>query len=264
MELKDEENMTWPSLTLPPTYGTYPSLSPWSFQRPYQQSLSGLLYPTTYPSVNRALYPWEISSVGDWSLTPGTPGTFSWRWLTTTGQLPMYEMQPSVQFPERVGEPREQPVVGYRAWRVDTVQHLGRVAEPILHATGVDYHWTPGKNVASCYGGLIDGSHPSPLFECHCGFWVFSDLDRLEGYIQAIHYDVVGAVMGWGRVIQHGEAGWRAQYARPLALLDLKAGKQSAARTKWVAKQYGLPVFEREALELVVREHDGKLPAETP
>lgn len=257
MELNDEEMKRWPFLIQPPMYGRYPSLSPWSFQRPYQQSLSGLLYPTLSQPQN----PWESSEVTNdyWKIQ--IPAQWSY---TTTTSFPVYDVPQLRSTPPLPQGRREQPVVGYRAWRLESIQHLGRLPQPILHSTGVRHDWKQGVNVAQCLGGLLRASHVSPAPQCECGFWVFSSLDGLEQHIQGINYDVVGAVMGWGTVVQHGETGWRAQYAKVIALLDLKAGRKSAEQTKEVAKQYSLPVFERDALELVVNEHDGRLPLEAP
>ncbi len=34
-------------------------------------------------------------------------------------------------------------------------------------------------------------------------------------------YYILGAVIGWGKMLRHGDAGWRAQYAKPIAFVRL-------------------------------------------
>jgi hypothetical protein len=65
---------------------------------------------------------------------------------------------------------------------------------------------------------------------------------------------IVGAVQGWGLVVQHGNEGWRAQYARVLALLDCKYSKSQLKNTQQAAEVYGVEVKSRNALEAIVRE----------
>ena len=81
------------------------------------------------------------------------------------------------------------------------------------------------------------------------------------GAVQA--HRVVGAVMGWGRVVQHGAVGWRAQKARVVALLDCKWSDEHLALTHQVAEAYGVPVLERDPLELYVKEFGERFPALT-
>lgn len=264
--MDDKETKTWPFLTLPPTFGKYPSLSPWSFQRPYQASTSGLLFPTTYPSVNRPLYQWEIDMNADnWTVSfqPVLQATTSTSMISTSFIYPddSMDVKPPLNLPRAK---RQAPVVGYRAWRVNYIKHLGRDPDVVLRSTGTQYQWLPGINEANCMGGDYPGIHTVPLAECTCGFWVMSDLDILEQHIQHMHFQLVGAVMGWGTVIQHGNTGWRAQYAKPIALLDLKEGGKNRKLQKQIAKVYGIPIFNRQALEMVVQEHDGTLPLELP
>lgn len=73
-------------------------------------------------------------------------------------------------------------------------------------------------------------------------------------------WQLVGAVMGWGRVIQHGSAGWRAEKARIVALLDCKAGAEQLEITKRAAAEYGVPVLGRDDLERYVTEFGERLP----
>jgi hypothetical protein len=64
---------------------------------------------------------------------------------------------------------------------------------------------------------------------CQCGLYAFSTPDEALSYLitpgDAIDKGerpqlVAGAVIAWGRFVQHGGQGWRAQHARPVAFLD--------------------------------------------
>lgn len=248
IEYEDKEESTWPSPSLPLTFGRYASLSPWSFQRRYQQSPSGLLYPSlSQPAASGD----KVNLLSQWSIQPRIQTNWT------------YEIQanpPQLQLPS--GR-REQPVVGYRAWIPSHRQRLGMEREITMCATAANYVWKLGRNQASCTAHQASEDHQAPEPWCSCGFWVLSTLDQLEDHLTVMPHMVVGAVMGWGKVVQHGEVGWRAQYAKPLALLDLKMGRKNRGLAQEVAKAYRLPIFERSALEMVVGEHDGLLPSDS-
>jgi len=57
-----------------------------------------------------------------------------------------------------------------------------------------------------------------------------------------------------GKVVQHGTEGWRAQYARILTLLDCKFSDAQLEATRGAAKEYNVPVMERDGMERYVRE----------
>jgi hypothetical protein len=69
-------------------------------------------------------------------------------------------------------------------------------------------------------------AHPVPTWGCHCGIYGLTHVegDELENLPQTSPRGpdrgiaVLGAVLLWGRVIQH-EQGYRAEYARPVKLL---------------------------------------------
>ena len=278
MELNKENATTWHFQTPPRTSGTFLSPSHSSYPKSYQMSPFGILL----PAENQNLFPWTWTSVGakDWVQPLG-----SWSWqlgaeatpATTASQFiqQLTQLETQLGFAAKYNQlpraKRERPVVGYRAWRTQKVQHLGREPEYELRSTGTPYTWQAGTNEALCKDGLYH-NHGSPENQfqvpdpdCSCGFWVFNSLDRLEQEIDnVVRYDLVGAVMGWGKVVQHGDTGWRAQFVKPVALLDLKLGRQNTKLAHQVGVRYGMPVLEREALEWLVREHDGQLTAEAP
>jgi hypothetical protein len=61
---------------------------------------------------------------------------------------------------------------------------------------------------------------------------------------------VTGAVVGWGRVVQHGRQGWRAEKARPVALLSMGRPLVEEA-----AIRYGLPLVSMRGLCLLPLEY---------
>jgi hypothetical protein len=83
---------------------------------------------------------------------------------------------------------------------------------------------------------------------------VLATLDEIENHNVIAAWLVVGAVMGWGKVIQHGTEGWRTEHARIVGLLDCKFSTAQSKNTQVAAKEYGLEIYERSALEQYVRE----------
>jgi hypothetical protein len=76
----------------------------------------------------------------------------------------------------------------------------------------------------------MTSQHRVPEVFCGCGLHAFSTsaeaVRHAERRLAAVFAGrgqpppVVGAVVGWGRVVQHGSQGWRATYARPIVLLN--------------------------------------------
>jgi hypothetical protein len=140
----------------------------------------------------------------------------------------------SQKFPSpRIAERRlpvhkqELPVIGWRTWR------LGRTADGVaLQSVFGNERWDVGGTCARCRctpPWLTNSHHRVPVVSCGCGLYAFNT--PTEAIRQAeremnvsgtccVQLTAAGAVVAWGRVVQHGRQGWRAQYARPLALLD--------------------------------------------
>lgn len=146
-------------------------------------------------------------------------------------------------------EKREMPVVGYRAWGFSSKFRIGLGRDVALKSTGVDHHWSVGANHATC-----NHDHAAPQQSCHCGYYVLASLDEVEKHQTLNDGVVVGAVMGWGKVVQHGREGWRAEFAKIIALLDCKYSKGQLRNTQQAATAYGVEVKTRDALEYTVRE----------
>lgn len=192
---------------------------------------SGGLYQPPQPKWNLATF----SSAFSW----GPIGVHSFNsWVPLTARpLPV--------------EKREMPVVGYRAWGFSSKFRIGHGRAVALKSTGADHYWKQGENHAHCSNGDI---HPAPDQNCACGFYVLANLDEVEKHAQLNEGTVVGAVMGWGKVVQHGTEGWRAEYAKIIALLDCKYSKGQLRNTRQAAEAYGVEVKMRRPLEAMVSE----------
>lgn len=236
----------WDSPSQPQSDGTLPNLPPLSSQEKYRQGPSGLLIPSG-PSDNEIL---------NQPLGPYVPSTLmSWTFATGAANAPDPEPLPVVD--------RDTPVVGFRGWYYGTRPKLGEDPEPRLMAAHSYFGpWTPGINKAKCNGGKGQQPHTAPHELCDCGFYVLADLDELENHIAMSKSMVVGAVLGWGDVIQHGEEGWRAEYAQIIALMDIKRSKKALRRAEQAADAYGVPLLSRRGIMAMVAEYGDPLPKE--
>jgi hypothetical protein len=152
---------------------------------------------------------------------------------------------------------RPLPVVGYRSWKL--WQTAGGVTLKSLYKSG---HWPVGVTRARCLhcAAWMVNQHPVPNLSCECGLYAFSTpveaARKIEQPLGAVSgasdqpVSVWGAVVGWGRLIQHGSQGWRAQYARPVALLD-----SGHALLETAAARYGVPLLPWSGVQMVAREH---------
>jgi hypothetical protein len=122
---------------------------------------------------------------------------------------------------------RPLPVIGWRVWR------LRQAAEGVvLESLFGSERWDVGVTSAKCRRcpPWMTSQHRVPEVFCGCGLHAFSTsaeaVRHAERRLAAVFAGrgqpppVVGAVVGWGRVVQHGSQGWRATYARPIVLLN--------------------------------------------
>jgi len=175
-------------------------------------------------------------------------------WNTSLLLSSLYGETPWKSWPEPKSTQREMPVIGYRGWRV-----VGVTGKERLQSVNANFGaWDLGVTTAKCG---IDRKHPAPHFHCECGLYVLADLAAAPFWYSqtGIPPDVViGAVVGWGNVIQHGDEGWRAQYARPIAFLKTDVfGEQPLLER--VAQVYKLPILERRGLQLLAAEYGERL-----
>jgi hypothetical protein len=131
---------------------------------------------------------------------------------------------------EREPEPIREPILAYRAWRVE--------AEQLMSCT-CSCLWSPRERMdARCNQ---NGLHANvPVWECSCGFYAYKTERALEEspYLRPDQKMAVwGRVALWGRVIDHG-LGYRAQHAYP-QLLYL-AGNAHDDLVRRVAESYAI------------------------
>ena len=113
---------------------------------------------------------------------------------------------------------------GYRVWRIS--------GDRLTGWWYTDYVWAPGASEASCDARrwTLQGRrarHPglaAPQRGCACGLYALQEPWDFAGYLPTRHFGVsdeanavVGVVAGWGRAFR-GKHGWRAQFAKPVAL----------------------------------------------
>jgi hypothetical protein len=148
---------------------------------------------------------------------------------------------------------QELPVIGWRNWRLRRT-----VDGAVLQSLFGNDRWVVGATRARCRctpPWLTDTHHPVPSVSCRCGIYAFSTpseavrlADRDAGVCCAGSAQLVaaGAIVAWGRVVQHGRQGWRAEYARPVALLDTGHPMLAEAATR-----YHLPLVSLRGLCLL-------------
>ena len=153
-------------------------------------------------------------------------------------------------------EPADQPIVGFRRWGVrrrglfSGIFVAGRfVPNPALSVVAPRARpvaWPPGENrVAKCFA--LRG-HEAPHRDCNCGIAAYYALDA-EPELPAPEA-LWGAIVAWGRIVEH-ERGFRAQFARPVALLDTSDSDEQSkprARAAKAAERYEIPLLRRDEL----------------
>ncbi len=153
-------------------------------------------------------------------------------------------------------EPVAVPIVGFRRWGVrraalySGIFVAGRfVPTPALTMIAPRVKpqpWPVGEGrTAKCFA--LRG-HAAPFPECNCGLSAYYELDDEPDTPSP---DCVwGAIVAWGLVVEC-ESGFRAQYARPVGLLDAynpldfaRPGRRAVA----AAEAYGIPLLPRDEL----------------
>ncbi len=153
-------------------------------------------------------------------------------------------------------EPVAEPLVGFRRWGCrrgglySGIFVAGRfIPNPALGMvaprTGQRPWPTDADRVAKCFA--LRG-HDAPYRDCNCGWAAYYSLAG-EPEIPAFEC-VWGAVVAWGTIVEC-ETGFRAQFARPLALLDLPNPddlREKGRRAAVAADAYGIPLLQRDEL----------------
>lgn len=269
-----KETDRWDSLPLRLRSGRFPNLSPSLLLSGHQRDLqSGLLLPKGFqrPSPSPPDGTWIVPNLpSGWassqalSYNPFTTTVPNWtlrRMGPTSWTYGPYGNPITTEPVQMDVEQREMPVIGFRGWNFSRQFKLGLGTSVHLGSTGVRHHWKPGVQKAVHEGYEADPTHRAPEQHCSCGFYVLRDVDTVSTHNALGDNLVVGAVMGWGKVVQHGEEGWRAEYVRLLALMDCKLSKRQSKNTQEAARAYGVEVKSRSALEALVREYGDPLPS---
>jgi hypothetical protein len=106
--------------------------------------------------------------------------------------------------------------------------------------------------VAKCFAL---GGHDAPHRDCNCGFAAYYELPA-EPEMPAPEA-VWGVIAAWGHVVEC-EHGFRAQFARPVALLERRYPDdpyERGRRLENVAEAYEIPLLERDELVAYARWH---------
>jgi hypothetical protein len=165
------------------------------------------------------------------------------------------------------------PAIGYRLWYADVHDGFSRLRLQSLLAETL---WPFRERLeATCERRLAARAHwrlrqlgvprhQAPMSDCSCGAHAYHDLDAMLLQVQRLgHFRplgdrrllVGGAVLSWGRIVIHPE-GFRAQYARPVALclVDPAAPAAAAQEIRQVAEAYAVPSVEVKFLAAHARE----------
>lgn len=142
--------------------------------------------------------------------------------------------------------------------------------------------WTPGINESVCrrlnatsglyYAGELEEiarGHPAyhaPNSNCSCGLYAWHTLERLRHRNNGFFYvgeppiEIFGAVAGWGPAVVHN-TGWRAQYARILAIAVAEHETPFVtAVAQGVAQHHGVPLVPFDMLQLEGARHASGVP----
>lgn len=150
------------------------------------------------------------------------------------------------------------PIIGFRAWKVFEGGLMSLCAGYVPTPP-----WPPGTRAVATdvSGARFDRGPKRPRPDDKIGLHAYRNLqdaiDEARGVVSPDGWPVVaGAVMMWG-VVQIHESGYRAQYARPVALLD--AGLPGG--TPEVDERYELPFLPPDELVEYARGSGGEIEA---
>lgn len=147
-----------------------------------------------------------------------------------------------------------EPLVGYRGWLTK---------DGYLHSCYRDVRWPVGSPLRSeCIAPLQQihfsdesppprvSKHSFPIKPCTCGIYGLYEFPKLwevrEGRRQETHKPwpdgaVVGMVHGWGNTIV-GNKGFRAEWAKPIALVKNTQLTSAINLLEQLAERYGLQI----------------------
>lgn len=245
-------------------------------QNPSQQNPSS---PPVSPIGSRGIGLWQIqpsppvpkASWGSW-------GSWGSGYTGYAGVLPSSMPPEPEQKPKLEVKERTEPAIGFRAFKVE-VDVIGDI---YLKSVARDDVWNlDGVTTAKCDVGYDFGAqlrsamraagipttpepenkpHSVPDENCHCGLYIVSKLEDVPEHCSTDMSDVadyvVAAVVGWGKVVQHGDEGFRAEHARLLAFLRHPMVEDYVYDR---LAEKGYPVLSRSGLEIYAKEFGASL-----
>lgn len=179
---------------------------------------------------------------------------------TVSGSASLYLPSPPVAEPGVIKA--DQPIVGFRAWNHSVTQRVFRLTpfSPVryvpdtvrLHSTGVGGSapnpWNEAVATAKCrhYADALAVAHRSPTRSCECGLYTWKGPGLAAvGPPGAIW----GAVLIWGRVIEHGDEGFRSEFAKIICL-----SSNGHELTEYAARQRGVPMVSADKVAIYASE----------
>jgi hypothetical protein len=148
-------------------------------------------------------------------------------------------------------------VIGFRRWWIGRDLNL----LPLSAAS----RWEPGVQVARCSPMFISGylatrpqDHAAPAINCDCGIYAHHAREALmdgpwPSYTVGDSWYVEGVIQAWGRLAVHAE-GFRAEFARVVALALPEKYETLRFLVPAVARRYGAVACESAELERIARE----------
>ena len=152
------------------------------------------------------------------------------------------------------------PISGYRRWDVKN-NRLYPITSAAIYRS-----WEREGSQAKC--GSISHHHTEiPGVNCTCGFYSYKTLkaqrkgEKENPFLTIIRplrlhfgYEVKGITIAWGTVVLHKD-GWRAEYAKPIALIYSWINKRKVLA---ISKSSGLPAVSYRKAELFATEFADK------
>lgn len=141
-----------------------------------------------------------------------------------------------------------QAILGFRCWNQIHSCYFSYTDGSILNYPCLQDWYSRDWSTSVCRRGAH--AAPEPNGDCHCGFNAFGNFKESfkSTYNQGSQNSIMVAVAGAGNIALH-KAGWRAEHARPIAILLAPDGYSKLnERKRKTARYYRVPVFEDQEL----------------
>jgi len=152
------------------------------------------------------------------------------------------------------------PVIGFRKWKIDVAR--GALRSCILNSLWVADEETEGHCVQGAWRRAQPDCkfpHPAPHVDCSCGLYGYNRQKDLRIKSELVVPDdraVYGIFAAWGRIIFH-DKGFRAQYGRPIAVVEKITGKDDVNQKLFrsIVQKYELNVVPKGKLTDVAKKY---------